>query len=35
MALLSTTITHVPFRRRREARLNVGGPVLPQNEHVL
>ena len=32
--VLSTTITHVPFRRRRETRLYVGGLVLPQNEHV-
>jgi len=32
--VLSTTITYVPFRRRRETRLYVGGLVLPQNEHV-
>ena len=32
--ILSTTITHVPFRRKRETRLYVGGLVLPQNEHV-
>ena len=32
--VLSTTITHVPFRWRRETRLYVGGLVLPQNEHV-
>ena len=32
--VLSTTITHVPFRRRRETRLYVGGLVLPQNEDV-
>jgi hypothetical protein len=32
--VLSTTITHVPFRRSRETRLYVGGLVLPQNEHV-
>jgi hypothetical protein len=32
--VLSTTITHLPFRRRRETRLYVGGLVLPQNEHV-
>ena len=32
--VLSTTITHVPFRKRRETRLYVGGIVLPQDEHV-
>jgi hypothetical protein len=32
--VLSTTITYVPFRRRRETRLYVGGLVMPQNEHV-
>ena len=32
--VLSTTITYVPFRKRRETRLHVGGLVLPQNEHV-
>lgn len=32
--VLSTTITYVPFRRRRETRLYIGGLVLPQNEHV-
>jgi hypothetical protein len=32
--VLSTTITYVPFRKRRETRLYVGGLVLPQDEHV-
>jgi hypothetical protein len=32
--VLSTTITHVPFRKRRETRLYVGGITLPQDEHV-
>lgn len=32
--VLSTTITHVPFRKKRETRLYVGGLVLPQDEHV-
>jgi hypothetical protein len=32
--VLSTAITYVPFRQRRETRLYVGGLVLPQNEHV-
>jgi hypothetical protein len=32
--VLSTTITYVPFRKRRETRLYIGGLVLPQNEHV-
>jgi hypothetical protein len=32
--VLSTTITYVPFRKRRETRLYVGGIVLPQDEHV-
>jgi hypothetical protein len=32
--VLGTTITYVPFRRRRETRLYVGGLVSPQNEHV-
>jgi hypothetical protein len=32
--VLSTTITYVPFRKRRETRLYVGGLVMPQNEHV-
>lgn len=32
--VLSATITYVPFRKRRETKLYVGGLVLPQNEHV-
>lgn len=32
--VLTTTITYVPFRRRRETRLYIGGLVLPQHEHV-
>src|SRR2546429_3319158 len=32
--VLSTTITHVPFRKRRETRLYIGGIALPQDEHV-
>ena len=32
--VLSTTITYVPFRKRRETKLYVGGLVLPQDEHV-
>ncbi len=32
--VLSTTITYVPFRRRRETRLYVGGLLMPQGEHV-
>lgn len=32
--VLSTTITYVPFRKRRETRLYVGGLELPKNEHV-
>ncbi len=32
--VLTTNVTHVPFRRRRETRLYVGGLVLPQDEHV-
>jgi hypothetical protein len=32
--VLSATITHVPFRKRRETKLYVGGIVLPQDEHV-
>jgi hypothetical protein len=32
--VLSTTITHVPFRKRRETRLYVGGIALPQDELV-
>jgi len=32
--VLSTTIIRVPFRRRRETRLYVGGLILPENEHV-
>jgi hypothetical protein len=33
--VLSTTITYVPFRNRRETVLYIGGLSLPQNEHVL
>src|SRR5437016_11860263 len=33
-SVLSTTITHVPFRKRRETRLYIGGIALPQDEHV-
>jgi len=32
--VLSTTITYVPFRKRKETRLYVGGLELPENEHV-
>jgi hypothetical protein len=32
--VLSTTVTYVPFRKRRETRLYVGGLELPKNEHV-
>src|SRR5437660_11257517 len=32
--VLSTTITHDPFRKRRETRLYIGGIALPQDEHV-
>ena len=32
--VLSAIITHVPFRKRRETRLHVGGLLLPQHEHV-
>ena len=31
---MPATITHVPFRRKRETRLYVGGLVLPRNELV-
>ncbi|HVB88316.1 MAG TPA: hypothetical protein VNK23_16765 [Candidatus Dormibacteraeota bacterium] len=33
--VLTTTLTHVPFRRRHDIQLYVGGLLLPQNEHVL
>ena len=32
--VLSTTITYVPFRRRKETRLYVGGLEVDKNEHV-
>jgi hypothetical protein len=32
--VLSTTITYVPFRRRHDTQIYVGGLLLPQNEHV-
>jgi hypothetical protein len=32
--VLTTTVTYVPFRKRRETRLYVGGLELPENEHV-
>jgi hypothetical protein len=32
--VLTTTVTYVPFRKRRETRLYVGGLELPKNEHV-
>jgi hypothetical protein len=32
--VLSTTVTYVPFRKRQDTRLYVGGLVLPQREHV-
>lgn len=32
--VLSATITYVPFRRRQDTRLYVGGLILPHNEHV-
>lgn len=32
--VLSTTVTYVPFRKRQDTRLYVGGLILPQGEHV-
>ena|ERR1700722_11928546 len=32
--VLTTIITHAPFRRRRETRLRVGGLISPADEHV-
>jgi hypothetical protein len=32
--VLSVNITHLPFRRRKETRLYVGGLNTPANEHV-
>ena len=32
--VLTTTVTYVPFRRRHEIDMYVGGLLLPQNEHV-
>lgn len=32
--VLTTNITYVPIRKRRETRLYVGGLLMPQNEHV-
>jgi hypothetical protein len=32
--VLSTTVTYVPFRKRQDTRLYVGGLVMPQRDHV-
>ena len=32
--VLSATVTYVPFRKRRETRLYVGGLDVDKNEHV-
>ena len=33
--VLTTTITYVRSRKRRETQLHIGGLILPQDEHVV